>query len=91
MHGKRRWKCFVGASEKRLQTRRKLFKRKWLDEIIIGAGKQKFNFPFGFIAGGEDKNRRRNAPLARRSADLKAIHRGKHEIENDKVVIRAVQ
>src|SRR4051812_22089839 len=86
-----RWYRFFGTTQNRLYPRRKLFKRKRLDQIIVRACEQQIHFLFLLRTRGKDKNGKIDALGAHLSADIHAAHARQHEIQNDEVVIISME
>ena len=82
---------FVRSAQKRSDARCQFSEREWLDEIIVGPAQEQVDFRFSFGTCGKDEYGNCYVPFSHLSADLMAIHGGQHEVQNDQVVIVAMQ
>src|SRR3989344_487028 len=82
---------FAWPPQKRPQAGREFGEGERLYEVIVGTREKKLYFRIGLCPRGENKDRHCDVPRAHFLAYLIAVHRRKHEIKDDEVIIRAMQ
>ncbi len=84
----------IGAAQQGLDPCQQLGQREWLGQVVIGAQFQaQYTVEFGRL-GGEHQDRGGVSARAQRLADLKSVHAGHHQIEDQQIaglLVLAVQ
>ena len=80
----------LAAAEERADARQEFDEGEGFDEVIVGALFEAFHAIVEGAAGAEDQDRRPDLAIADLFEDLKAVHIGQHQVENDEVVIGGV-
>src|SRR3989344_7065337 len=83
--------CFCRAAQERLNARIELSKGKGLHEVVVGARGEEIHLLLSLVARGQDEYWDRYPLLADAPAYLQAVHRGKHEVEDDEIVILTME
>ena len=77
---------FARTTQERAQPRQQLPKFEGLGEIVVCAGIEAMHAVVGGIARGEHQDGKEQAGLAQAPANLEAIRRGNHHVENGEIV-----
>jgi hypothetical protein len=77
---------FARTPQESAQPRQQLAKLEGLDQIIVGAGIEAAHAVVGSVTRGEHQNGEAQARLSQLPANLEAIGRGNHDVENGQIV-----
>ena len=80
----------LAAAQARPHASQQFDKRKRLHQIIVGAQFQAFYAIVDGIARAQDQDRRAGLAVANLLQHRKAVHVGKHQVQNDEVILSAM-